>query len=153
MDTLKLNVFSENNLFKELKNVVSEKRNAYSINDETINKILNTESCPTLIVFWQNLVKNIIFDVLFESESTIPNIIMRYKHEEIDISIHASTKDCIAIKIFYEGCVITDLRNLDSNIYNEFAMIIKKMSDLIITIVPDKPVDVNAELCSILHCT
>jgi hypothetical protein len=152
MTSLKLNVFSRSNVLNLLKNIVSEQRSAYSIDKETIGSILITEYCPLLTTFWQNLLNYIIFDVSFEQNQEIPNIIMRYKKEDIDISIRASTKDCIAIQIFYQGKRITEIRNLDSTIIIEISSIIRELTDLIMAIIPDKPLDTNVLLCSVVDC-
>ena len=169
-NVFELNVFSQHNLFTTLKKVVAEPRSAYSIDKETIGSILETEACPTLTAFWQNLLNYIIFDVSFESPKgllykgihpfegmypqnpVIPNICMRYKKEDIDISIRASTKDCIAIQMFYQGVRITDLHNIDSTIGLEIARIIRELSDLIISLVPLTTSDSNIPLCSVLPC-
>jgi hypothetical protein len=163
-----------------LKKVVAEPRSAYSIDSETIGSILKTESCPTLTAFWHNLLNYIIFDVSFEganplvpkptwafdNKSVIPNICMRYKKEEIDISIRkersplcqsphgfrASTKDCFTLQMFYQGVRITDLHNIDSTICLEIARIIRELSNLIIAVVPMKPLDPNIPACSVLPC-
>ncbi len=165
-NVFELNVFSQHNLFTTLKKVVAEPRSAYSIDSETIGSILKTESCPTLTAFWHNLLNYIIFDVSFEGEyplvakpfnafdnkSVIPNICMRYKKEEIDISIRASTKDCFTLQMFYQGVRITDLHNIDSTICLEIAGIIRELSNLIIAVVPMKPLDPNIPACSVLPC-
>jgi hypothetical protein len=165
-NVFELNVFSQHNLFTTLKKIVAEPRSAYSIDSETIGSVLKTESCPTLTAFWHNLLNYIIFDVSFEGEyplvpkptqafdtnSVIPNICMRYKKEEIDISIHASTKDCLTLQMFYQGVRITDLHNIDSTICLEIARIIRELSDLIISLVPLTTSDSNIPLCSVLPC-
>ena len=179
-NVFKLNVFSQHNLFTTLKKIVAEPRSAYSIDSETIGSVLKTESCPTLTAFWHNLLNYIIFDVSFESpkgllykgihpfegeyplvpkptqafdtNSVIPNICMRYKKEEIDISIYASTKDCLTLQMFYQGVLITDLHNIDSTICLEIARIIRELSDLIISLVPLTTSDSNIPLCSVLPC-
>ena len=145
-----LNAFSQHNLFNKLKKVVAEPRSAYSIDKETIGSILETEACPTLTAFWQNLLNYIIFDVSFEP--TIPNICMRYKKEDIDISIRASTKDCIAIQMFYQGVRITSTHIIDDTVCLEIARIIRELSDLIIALVPLTTSDSNIPMCSVLPC-
>jgi len=164
-----LNAFSKHNLFNKLKKVVSETRSAYSIDKETIGSILETEACPTLTAFWQNLLNYTIFDVSFESPKgllykgihpfeeakpipVIPNICMRYKKEDIDISIRASTKDCIAIQMFYQGVRITSTHNIDDTVCLEIARIIRELSDLIIAFVPLSTPDSNIPMCYVLPC-
>lgn len=152
----KLNAFSQHNLFTTLNKVLSETRSAYSIDKETIGSILETEACPTLTAFWQNLLNYIIFDVSFEGaypqNLVIPNICMRYKKEDIDISIRASTKDCIAIQKFYQGVRITSTHNIDDTVCLEIARIIRELSDLIIALVPLSTPDSNIPMCSVLPC-
>ena len=161
---LALNVFSKHNLYKELNQIVAEKRNAFTLDDETIGRILATECCPTLTTFWQNLLKYTIFDVSFEE--TIPlqttlqttlqtplqttMIIMRYKKEDIDISIRASTKDCITTQIFYQGTRLNNLYNIDKIICIEIATILRELSNLIIQIVPTPITDTNLPECTVL---
>jgi hypothetical protein len=148
-----LNVFSQRRLRIELTKVVSETRSGFSFDEKTIGSILELERCPTLTAFWHNLLNYIIIDVSFETNSSNPNINMRYKKDDIDISVRASTKDCITLQVFYQDTRFSDLKNLDYNICIEIARIIRHLSDLIIILVPDTNSDPNIPICSVLSCT
>ena len=150
---LALNVFSKHNLYKELNRIVAKKHNAFIIDNETIGRILATECCPTLTTFWQNLLKYTTFGVSFE-EQTIPLqttlIIMRYKKEDIEISIRASTKDCITTQIFYQDEPIISLNNISTSICIEIALILRELSNLINAILPTPLRETTLPECSVL---
>ena len=75
---------------------------------------------------------------------------MRYKKEDIDISIRASTKDCITTQIFYQGIRFNNLCNIEKSICIEMGLILRELSNLIIQIVPTPITDTNLPECTVL---
>lgn len=147
-----LNVFSKHKLLTELRFIISNPQSAYTIDENKLGSILYTEACPTMRAFWQNLLKYIIIDVSFDNIPTTPIIIMRYKKEDIDISVRASTKDNIITKLFYQGTKIYlhNLDNLEKSVYLEFMVIFRQLYNLISGLVPPSILDSNVPMCSVL---
>ena len=135
-----INAFTKHRLFIKLQNIMkSPIISNYSIEQETIDSILEFEYCPTLTTFWQNLLIYTIFDVSF-GESNMDKtktLKIQYIYNDINITVSAQNIDVIAITVLYRNEIISlKDKNLNFEIKSSIAHILREFLEIIYTFVP-----------------
>jgi len=99
-----INAFTKHRLFIKLQNIMKIPIiSNYSIDQETIDSILEFEYCPILTTFWQNLLIYTIFDVSFGDSNMdkTKTLKIQYIYRDINITVCAQNIDVIAITVLY----------------------------------------------------
>jgi hypothetical protein len=157
---MEINAVTRHKLNRLVRNLMYIEQSNYSFDTETIGNILSLENCPTILTYWQNLLKHITFDVSFENTSENVNLRIQYKKEDITenediiISVFASTKDCIAFNLFYLGnpIAITAITNLDMKIQYTFTTIIRDLFKIMSDILPPISASITTKNSDICQC-
>jgi hypothetical protein len=104
----------------------------YSIDQETIDSILELENCPILTTFWQNLLNYTNFDVTFGENKTNKTLKLQYNYGDINISVYAQKVDLVAIKVLYRNEQISlEDQTLDKDIKIKLAHILREFLEII----------------------